>query len=138
MIYLYFDVWLLLVSALVARDGFATASVRQSVGTVAAVAVSSLAIVLGAAAWSPGSRYTLDIGDPSTAGLTGGGFGRDVAVIDGDRLVVWVEDTTARIRLPRAAWGAGTIRIAHPAAHAGPWTRSARWWRRSTTGRSAA
>ncbi len=111
-IYLYFDVWVLLISALVTRDGFATVSARQSVGAVAAIAVTSLAIVLGAAAWSPGSRYTVDIGDPSTAGLTGGGFGRDVAVADGDRLVVWVEDTIARIRLPRASWGRGTIRIA--------------------------
>lgn len=111
-IYLYFDVWVLLTSALVARDGFATASARQSVLSVVAIAAGSLAIVLGAAAWSPGSRYTLDIGDPATAGLTGGGFGRDVAVMDGTRLVVWVEDTTARIRLPRAGWGPGTIRIA--------------------------
>jgi hypothetical protein len=111
-IYLYFDVWVLLTSALVARDGFATASRRQSVGTVTAIAAGALAIVLGAAAWNPGSRYTLDIGDPATAGLTGGGFGRDVAVIDDDRKVVWIEDTAARIRLPRAAWGHGTIRIA--------------------------
>ena len=110
-LYLYFDVWVLLVSALVARDEFAVSSARQSVGAVAACAAGSLAIVVAAASVHPGARYSLDIGDPATAGFTGAGFGRDVGVPDGNRTVVWIEGTTARIRLPRASWRRGTIRI---------------------------
>lgn len=111
-IYLYFDVWILMASALVARDGIGTSNLWRSIGLVAVAFVAMLALVLFVAARQPGSAYTLDIGDPSTSGFTGGGFGRDEAVKEGDRLIVWIEGTTARIRVPRAGWRSGTIRIA--------------------------
>lgn len=111
-IYLYFDVWILMASALLARDGVGTSTAWQSVRFVTATFVAVLALVLFSGSRQPGSAYTLDIGDPSTTGFTGGGFGRDEAVRDGERVVEWVEGTTARIRVPRAGWRAGTIRIA--------------------------
>ena len=110
--YLYFDVWVLLACGLLAADGFGALSGLRLASRVTSVTAASALVVLAAAAIRPGSSYTLDIGDPSTAGYTGGGFGRDVAVDDEGRKVVWVEGETARVRLPRAGWLGATIRIA--------------------------
>ena len=110
--YLYFDVWILLASGLLAYDGFATLTERQVVRRVTAIAAACLALVLTAAAVRPGASYLLDIGAPSTTGYTGGGFGQDLAVDDEGRRVVWIEGETARVRVPRAGWNGATIRIA--------------------------
>lgn len=109
--YLYFDVWVLLACGLLSYDGLGGLPGRRVASLVACAAAACLAIVLSAAAFRPGSSYSLDIGEPSTAGYTGGGFGRDVAVEDEGRQVVWVEGETARVRLPRAGWLGATIRI---------------------------
>ena len=82
--YLYFDVWVLLACGLLAADGFGALSGPESPPVTSVTAASAL-VVVAAAAIRPGSSYTLDIGDPSTAGYTGGGFGRDVAVDDEGR-----------------------------------------------------
>ena len=110
--YLYFDVWVLLACSLLAADGFGVLSGLRLASRVTSVTAACALVVLAAAAIRPGSSYTLDIGDPATAGYTGGGFGRDVAVDDEGRKVVWVEGETARVRLPRAGWLGATIRIA--------------------------
>jgi hypothetical protein len=109
--YLYFDVWMLLACGLLASDGFGALSGLRLASRVASIAAVCSAIVLTAAAIRPGSSYTLDIGEPSTAGYTGGGFGRDIAVDDEGRRVVWVEGETARVRVPRAGWLGATIRV---------------------------
>jgi hypothetical protein len=109
--YLYFDVWILLVCALVAQDFFPATPTLRTLSLTAAVCVLSMAVVLGAAAWRPGSRFAIDVGDPAFSGYTGGGFGRDEAVVDDGRTVVWVEGETARIRLPRAGWRGTSIRV---------------------------
>jgi hypothetical protein len=111
-IYLYFDVWVLLASGLLASAGSGAWSGLRLARRVASTAAVCAAIVLTAAAIRPGSSYSLDIGEPSTAGYTGGGFGRDIAVEDEGRQVVWVEGETARVRVPRAGWLGATIRIA--------------------------
>ena len=55
-------------------------------------------------AWvQPGPAYAIDIGTTASAGLTGGGFGNDVAVTEAGRTFVWVEGESARGRLPRAS-----------------------------------
>ena len=92
---------------------------------VVTLAAACAAIVIATAAVRPGASYTLDVGDASTAGYTGGGFGQDLAVEDDGRRVVWIEGETARVRLPRAGWRGATIRISiRPhAAHAGPTQR---------------
>ena len=110
--YLYFDVWVLLASGLLASGGFGALSGFRLSRRVASIAAVCTAIVLTAAAIRPGSSYSLDIGEPSTAGFTGGGFGRDAAVEDEGRQVVWIEGETARVRVPRAGWLGATIRIA--------------------------
>ncbi len=69
-------------------------------------------MVFACAAIRPGARYAIDVGSPLASGFTGGGFGRDEAVTDGARTVVWIEGETARVRLPRAGWRAATITIA--------------------------
>jgi hypothetical protein len=112
-IYLYFDVWLLLVSALVVYDGsWRLVSARRPVMAVACVTLASAAIVLAAASVRPGSAYRLDLGTPSSAGYTGAGFGRDVTEQDDGRTIVWIEGATARIRVPRAGWSGATVRLA--------------------------
>jgi hypothetical protein len=111
--YLYFDVWVLLASGLLATAGVRVArSPGRSVVWIACAGAASLIVILAVGAYRPGASYSLDIGDPSTSGFTGGGFGRDVAVVDDGRQVVWVEGETARVRMPRAGWSGATIRIA--------------------------
>jgi hypothetical protein len=67
----------------------------------------------------PGAAYTVDVGRSESAGLTGGGFGRDAAVVEGGRTWVWVEGRTARVRLPRASRSTTTIHVI-ARAHAAP------------------
>jgi hypothetical protein len=111
-IYLYYDVWLALTCALMAYDGSWNIVVPQRPARTIAIAVGTCAaVVLGSAAIKPGARFTIDVGSPGSQGYTGGGFGADVPANDDGRVVVWVEGTTARIRLPRAGWTGGTIRI---------------------------
>lgn len=111
--YIYYDVWLLLVGALLAYDGswkvlFGT---RPSIG-IAAASVAAATVVLGSAAIRPGGSLLIDVGERESAGFTGGGFGADVSVRDGNRSMVWIQGTSARVRLPRAGWTGGTIRVA--------------------------
>jgi hypothetical protein len=110
-IYVYFDVWVLAASALFAYDDALAASGRGRIAWTA-IAGASIAVVLAAAAQRPGASYALDVGDPRAAGYTGGGFGRDEAVVDEGRSAVWIEGETARVRLPRAGWRGATVRIA--------------------------
>jgi hypothetical protein len=123
-IYLYFDVWLLLVSALVVYDGsWSVLSLRRPVSAGACATLGSSAIVLLAAGVHPGAAYVVDIGAPAATGYTGAGFGSDVTEHDDGRGIVWVEGATARIRVPRAGWSGATLRlgvkpyIAGPGAH---------------------
>ncbi len=111
--YLYFDVWILLASGLLAYDGSGHAHGTGSSSVASRPSLPrALALVFATAAVRPGSSYSLDIGDPSTTGYTGGGFGQDLAVDDEGRRVVWIEGETARVRLPRAGWTGATIRVA--------------------------
>jgi len=117
--YLYFDVTVLAACALLARasePGAAPAQrdrVRNSITLRVAMATAgSLVIVFTCAAIRPGASYTIDVGSPLASGFTGGGFGRDEAIADGARSVVWIEGETARVRLPRAGWRGATIAIA--------------------------
>jgi hypothetical protein len=112
-VYLYYDVWLLLTCALVVADGtWSAAPLRRSGFAVSAAFAVGAVLVFTAAAVKPGSRFTLDIGDPAVSGFTGGGFGADVPRAEDGRIVVWVEGPNARIRLPRAAWTGAEIRLA--------------------------
>ena len=111
-IYLYFDVWVLLVSGL-AVAAVPIQAVRRRTAAYAAVAVIAvpLAAIATAATTKPGPSYSIDVGSPAAAPLTGGGFGQDTVSMEGARSFVWVEGTTARIRLPRAAWTGATVRV---------------------------
>jgi hypothetical protein len=117
-LYLYFDVWVLLACGLVAADGVESGRPPRAIrGTLATCAVA-LATVLVAVLWRPGASFRLDIGDPRVSGYTGGGFGRDEAVAIDGRSVVWIEGETARVRVPRAGFSGAAIRIAiRPASH---------------------
>jgi hypothetical protein len=114
-LYTYFDVWILAV-------GFLSATIfrtmtppvragRRAVSWMSMTALVSVAGVLTVGAFSTGSRYIIDVGTPASVALTGGGFGRDESAVEGDRTLVWVTGTTARLRLPRAGWGAATIEL---------------------------
>ena len=110
-LYLYFDVWLLFAA------GFAAATLgpllRSKTAPIALVvpAFLSVFVVLVVGAYTPGRRYVIDVGTSAAAPLTGGGFGKDVSSRDGDRTFVWVEGTRAVVRLPRAGWGDGDLRV---------------------------
>jgi hypothetical protein len=120
-LYLYFDVWVLLASALIASDIVESARVPRAIGTAGAAFAVAFAIVCGAVLWKPGASLRVDVGEPRFSGYTGGGFGRDEAVEIEGRSAVWIEGETARVRLPRAGVTSATIRIAiRPNAHARP------------------
>jgi hypothetical protein len=70
-----------------------------------------IAAVLIAGARAPGASPVIDVGTPAAAPLTGAGFGSDEPSYDGDRNFVWVTDTIARVRLPRAGWSGAEIAI---------------------------
>jgi len=111
-LYLFFDVWVLMICALAVESVPATIIRPATIaGTGLAMAACVTGGVLAAAAVRPGATYTIDVGTREAAGLTGGGFGQDESVREGDRTFVWVQGTTARIRLPRAGWGPATIRV---------------------------
>jgi len=112
LIYLYFDVFVFLASALAAH-ALVSPSQRSMrlVGFLAGCATVAVASVIAVATINPGAAYIVDVGTPSASGLTGAGFGRDVAVIEGGRTFVWIEGDVARVRLPRAGWLGTTIHI---------------------------
>ena len=87
---------------------------RRRTAAYAAVAVIAVPLVAiaTAAMTEPGASYTIDVGTPAAAPLTGGGFGQDAVSMEGARSFVWVEGTAARVRLPRAAWTGATVRVA--------------------------
>jgi hypothetical protein len=109
--YLYFDVWIVLVSSLAVSSVPLHAMRPRALASaaVAAIAVAGTAVAVAAA--HPGSSYTIDVGTSAAAPLTGGGFGQDQSSTDGDRTFVWVEGTTARVRLPRAGWTSAAVRV---------------------------
>lgn len=112
-IYLYFDVWVVLLTGLVWSSApFDSQRVAAITGSVAVVCAIVLAAILLAAGLRPGAAYSIDVGTASAAALTGGGFGSDEAVTDGGRTYVWVTGGNARVRLPRAAWAGTDLRIA--------------------------
>jgi hypothetical protein len=111
-LYLYFDVWVLLACGLIAPELIRSARVSRAVGGALAAFTAALVVVAGAVSWKPGASFRVDVGDPRFSGYTGGGFGRDEAVdIDG-RTAVWIEGESARVRLPRAGLTGAAIRIA--------------------------
>ena len=116
--YLYYDVWLLLACALIVHDGSWNTLARKPIRAIPLAFVLAAGVVFATASVRPGSTFRIDIGSPDVAGYTGGGFGTDVADSDNGRVVVWVKGTEGRIRLPRAGWTGGTIRVAVPAQYA--------------------
>ena len=110
--YLFFDVWVLGISALAVASIPVRAIRLRPIGySAVATTVIAAAAVAAAAAAQPGSSYTIDVGTDAAAGFTGGGFGQDVSSTEGVRSFVWIEGTTARVRLPRASWTGTTGRI---------------------------
>src|SRR5262249_21591000 len=65
----------------------------------ATILVLSTAAVLAAGS-SLHATYDLDVGTAAAAPMTGGGFGTDQRVVEGQRDFVWVEGTAARGRPP--------------------------------------
>lgn len=114
-LYTYFDVWILAVgflSAVVFRATVPSARVvSRSMSWLAIVALVSVVSVLAVGAYSTGRRYVIDVGSPASVSFTGGGFGGDESVVEDDRTLVWVTGRTARVRLPRAGWGAATLEL---------------------------
>jgi hypothetical protein len=111
-LYIYFDVWLFATACLVAAawPRRPRAWIRFGAAPLGALMLATCGVVL-TAAHRPGSSYSIDVGTPAAAPLTGGGFGQDESVSEGRRTFVWVEGTGARVRLPRAGFTSATIRV---------------------------
>ncbi|HEX6463098.1 MAG TPA: hypothetical protein VFZ98_01540, partial [Vicinamibacterales bacterium] len=110
-IYVYFDVWILLIAGLLAMHRAPFVSTRRAFLTMGASLAIAVAAVGAAGARSPGASILVDVGTPAAAPLTGAGFGADEPSYDGNRNFVWVTDTIARVRLPRAGWTGADIAI---------------------------
>jgi hypothetical protein len=116
--YIYFDVFVLVAAALASSVLAVPWAGWRLAGTVAMVLAATVTAVVLVAAVQTGAAFTIDVGTPGSEGFTGGGFGRDVAVVEGGRTAVWIEGQTARVRLPRAARSATAVHVvarAHPA-----------------------
>lgn len=111
-LYLFFDVWLFVAAGLAATawPGWPRPWVRLGAAPAGAFLMAVCLVVI-VAGHHPGSAYTIDVGTPASAPMTGGGFGSDECVTEAGRTFVWVEGTTARVRLPRAGYGPATIRV---------------------------
>jgi len=109
--YLYFDVFVLLAATLACHVLVDRHSSRTPMSTLAILLATASALVVLTAAIRPGASYAIDLGTAAAASLTGAGFGQDVPVIEGNRTFEWVEGETARIRLPRAGWTGSTIHV---------------------------
>jgi hypothetical protein len=112
-LYLYFDVWVLAACGLVVAtwSSKGPAPLRAALSP-AVVSVVALALVLVGGARVRGAAYSIDVGTPKSTGMTGGGFGADTSVTEGDRTFVWVEGPLARVRVPRAGFFRSRIRVA--------------------------
>lgn len=103
-LYIYFDVWTFGISALVAPVvQMPSRPLRRVIGFPLLAAGAAGVVVVAAGMAAQPSHYTIDIGRVEANGYTGGGFGTDVSVTDGDRTYEWVHDTAATIRVPRAS-----------------------------------
>jgi hypothetical protein len=107
-IYLYFDVWVLLLAGSAVSAFAIPRRALQLTASVAVMAAVSTAAILAAGSSLRG-RYDIDVGTPDASPMTGAGFGTDQAVVDGSRNFVWVEGPTARVRAPRASLMPATI-----------------------------
>jgi hypothetical protein len=102
-IYVYFDVFVLIVAALASR-AMSTAPQPQGPLRVVIVPLAVATVIVASAGWvSPGASYTLDVGSPDAAPLTGAGFGQDSPTVEDGHTFVWIEGDVARVRLPRAS-----------------------------------
>jgi hypothetical protein len=104
LIYLYFDVFVLLASALASHGLVNVTRQMRLLPVLAGCITGALAVVIAVSALNPGATYTIDIGTPSANGLTGAGFGQDISSTEAGRTFVWIEGDVARVRLPRAGW----------------------------------
>jgi len=108
--YLYFDVWVLLAASFAFRLSPPPRALAALGAAFATILVLSTAAVLAAGS-SLHATYDLDVGTAAAAPMTGGGFGTDQRVVEGQRDFVWVEGTAARVRAPRASLTAATIAV---------------------------
>ncbi len=109
-IYVHFDVFMLLGAALAASVLVTSRSVPQLLTVILILVTSAAAMVIGAAARYPGSTVRIDFGTGSAAAFIQGGIHRD-SLEDGPRTYAWVVDEVVTVRVPRASRLNATIRL---------------------------
>ena len=109
-IYVHFDVFVLLAAALAATVMVGAPSV-PGLPTVMLILVTSVtAMVIGATARHQGSTMRVDFGTESATPFVEGGMYRN-GLHDGPRTYGWVVEDVATVRIPRASRWSGTIHL---------------------------
>jgi hypothetical protein len=109
-IYLYFDVFMLLAAALAATVMVRTPSVPRLLTVMLVLMTSAAGIVIGAAARASGSTMRIDFGTQSAGSFVQEGIDR-TPLSDGPRTYSRIVEDVATVRVPRASWRNGTIHL---------------------------
>ena len=109
-IYVFFDVFMLLAAGLAATVMVRTPSVPRLVTVMLVLVTSAAGIVIGAAARAPGSTMRIDFGSEAAASFVQGGIDR-IPLSDGPRTYGWIVEDVATVRVPRASWSDATIHL---------------------------
>jgi hypothetical protein len=110
-IYVYFDVFILIAAALVASVLAPGRPLRHLAFGMVVLCTSALAIVLGAAAVRPGAAPVIDVGAPSSLPFSGPGFERADRFVEGERSYARVSATVGTIRIPRASRASSSVHV---------------------------
>jgi hypothetical protein len=108
-IYVYFDVFVLVAAALASSVLVPSQSVRDFARGMAVIAVCSTTLVLSAATRQAGIAPNVDLGTPAAAALTGQGFGG--AQVEDGRTYATVLEQVGTVRIPRASRSAASIHL---------------------------
>jgi hypothetical protein len=108
-IYVYFDVFVLIAATLASSVLVQSQSVRDFASGLAVIVVCSMALVLSAATRQAGIAPEVDVGTPAAAPLTAHGF--DGAQVEEGRTYATVHEQVGTVRIPRASRSAASIHV---------------------------
>jgi hypothetical protein len=109
-IYVHFDVFVLLAAALAASVMVGAPSVPRLPTVMLILVASATAMLVGATARHQGSTMQVDFGTESATPFVEGGMHRN-GLLDGSRTYGWVVEDVMTVRIPRASPWSGTIHL---------------------------
>lgn len=108
-IYVYFDVFVLVAAALASSVLAQSQSVRDFASGMAVIMICSTTLVLSAATHQAGIAPDVDVGTPAAAAWTTQGF--DGAQVEDGRTYATVHQQVGTVRIPRASRSAASIHL---------------------------